>query len=610
MQAGSKNLQKIFEQTVRYRIPLFQRPYVWNEEKNWQPLWEDIRMLSERHLDGRDSRSHFIGAIVLEQLLGSTGSIEVRQVIDGQQRLTTLQLLLAALRDLCASLGITKYQQRFAKYTSNDAAFLEDKDDQHKVWPTNRDRDDFRKTMLSGSPDELCKAYGKSIGSTKVGCLIPDGYLYFYRVISTWAGGPEMPHVEKRIEALWMSVCNMLRIVTIDLENDDDAQIIFETLNARGTKLLPADLVKNHLFHQAELRGGAIEDLYEKHWRPFDEDFWRQEIRQGRLFRPRVDLFLQNYLTLKRNDEVNAGHIFEVFKEYEAAEGRPAEDYMEELRIYGEIARTFYHPPKGSRAELFFYRLDLIDTATVQPFLLEAFRTFTLPDGEPQIRQILIDLESWLTRRMVCGLTTKNYNRFFLDAVKDLTRAGGVTPEQFRQFLVSQTSDTNRWPDDEEFRRAFEGYELYRTLTRPKLRMILEALDLAMDSEKSERIYIQSALTIEHLLPQSWQEHWPLDVTEPEMRREAIERREHLLQTIGNLTLLTQKLNSSVSKSAWTLKKPEIVKQSKLNMNRTFHDVPDWSEARIAARSRELFELAVQVWPRPAVSSDTTGQGV
>lgn len=599
MQAGSKNLQKIFEQTVRYRIPLFQRPYVWDEEKNWQPLWEDIRMLSQRHVEGLDSRSHFIGAIVLEQLLGSTGSIEVRQVIDGQQRLTTLQLLLAALRDLCAALGISKYQQRFAKYTSNDEAFLEDKDDLHKVWPTNRDRDDFRKTMLAGSPDALCKTYGKSVGKGKVGCLIPDGYLYFYHVLSAWVGDHEAPDIEKRIEALWMSVCNLLRIVTIDLENDDDAQIIFETLNARGTKLLPADLVKNHLFHQAELRGGAIEDLYEKHWRPFDEDFWRDEIRQGRLFRPRVDLFLQSYLTLKTNDEVNAGHIFEVFKEYEAAEGRPAEDYMKELQVYGQIARTFYHPPKGSRAELFFYRLALIDTTTVQPFLLEAFRTFPLPDGESRIRQILVDLESWLTRRMVCGLTTKNYNRFFLDAVKDLTRAGGVTPEQFRKFLASQTSETNRWPDDEEFRRAFEGYELYRTLTRPKLRMILEALDLAMDSEKSERIYIQSNLSIEHLLPQSWQEYWPLDITDPEMRREAIERREHLLQTIGNLTLLTQKLNSSVSKNAWTIKKPEIVKQSKLNMNRQLHEYPDWSEDRIVERGQSLFAIAKSIWPHP-----------
>lgn len=599
MQAGSKNLQKIFEQTIRYRIPLFQRPYVWNEEKNWQPLWDDIRLLSDRHLEGRDSRSHFIGAIVLEQLSGATGSIEVRQVIDGQQRLTTLQLLLAALRDYCAAHGIAKYQQRFAKYTSNDEAFIEEKDDLHKVWPTNRDRDDFRKTMVAGSADELCQRYEKKPGSSKVGCLIPDGYLFFYGSITGWIKDVDASQVEKRIEALWMSVCNLLRIVTIDLEKDDDAQIIFETLNARGTKLLPADLVKNHLFHQAELRGGSIEELYETHWRPFDENFWRQEIRQGRLFRPRVDLFLQNYLTLKRNDEVNASHIFEVFKEYEAADGRPAEDFMAELHSYGDISRTFYHPPKGSRAELFFYRLDLIDTATVQPFLMEVFKTYPLPEGEEQIRLILVELESWLTRRMVCGLTTKNYNRFFLDAVKDLTRAGGVTPEQFRQFLLSQTSDTNRWPDDEEFRRALEGYELYRTLSRPKLRMVLEALDLAMDSDKSERIYIQSTLTIEHLLPQSWQEHWPLEITDAEMRRKAIEKREHLLQTIGNLTLLTQKLNSSVSKGAWSTKRPEIVKQSKLNMNRKLLDQESWSEDQIAARSHELFNLAQQIWPHP-----------
>ena len=598
MQAGSKNLQKVFEQTVRYRIPLFQRPYVWKQEENWEPLWQDIRNLADRQVTGSDGRSHFIGAVVLEQLLGATGAVEVRQVIDGQQRLITIQILLAALRDIARAQSLDKYYQRCAKYTANDEAFIGSKEELFKVWPTNLDRSEFQTTMTAGSPDELRRLYGKK-KTQAIGIKIPDAYLYFHGVVQEWMGS-DPAELEKRSEALWNSITTQLRVVTIDLEQDDDPQVIFETLNALGTKLLPADLVKNYLFHLAELKKLPLDELYEKYWKFFDDNFWREEVRQGRLKRPRLDLFFQHYLTLKTNDDVNVTHIFEVFKGYDKSSGKSVEEHLKDLKEYGDLSRTFFSPPKGSRAELFFYRLDLIDTATVIPLLLEAFRAFPLPDGEAEIAQILMDMESFLARRMVCNLTTKNYNRFFLDVLKDAAKAGGVSPQQFRSYLLKQTAEVSRWPDDGEFGKALLTSQLYDILSQRKLRMILEALDLAMESEKSEKIYIQASLSIEHLLPQSWHEYWPLNITDPEEKKRASERRDSILHTIGNLTLLTQKLNSSVSKGPWETKKPAIVAQSKLNMNRRFHDIPDWNEDRIQTRSQQLLDLAKSVWPRPS----------
>ena len=623
MKASSMTLQKIFEQTIRYKIPLFQRPYVWNEQDNWLPVWEDIKRLSERHLRRGNASPHFLGAIVLDQMRGPTGTIEVRQVIDGQQRLTTIQVILAVLRDLAKQHGVNKYASRFEKLTANDESFHDDADDEFKVWPTNRDREDYRRTLKAGSEEELRKAYEVGKGKKKIGAQIPDAYLFFSRVLSEWLkrdgdedDGDESLEgtIEERFESLWSIIQGHLLIVAIDLEEDDDAQVIFETLNARGSQLLPADLVKNYLFHLAELEESQIEHLYERYWRAFDEDFWRKEVRQGRLKRPRIDLFLQHYLTLKTNDEVNVGHIFGVFKHHcdtatklvsgnaDEAVKESSEDHLERLKQYGSVFRKFHAPSPGSRSALFFERLVAIDTATVFPFLLEAFHKLDTAEGNEQLETILVDIESFLARRMICGLTTKNYNRLFLDLVRDAEKAGVVTAEGVRTFLMKMTGDSVRWPNDEEMRTAVLTRPFYSVLSQQKMRMVLQALDIAMESGKSEEILYTSKLTIEHLLPQAWRDHWPLPDSDGDDEAEQLkkkEAREAALHSIGNLTLLTKKLNPSISNSGWDAKRPEILKHSKLNMNRYFQEKEAWNEQEIENRSGMLFDIAKVVWPYP-----------
>ena len=626
MKANSINLQKIFEQTIRYRIPLFQRPYVWTEEENWQPVWEDVRILTERYLQRGDAPPHFLGAIVLDQLRGSTGTVEVRQVIDGQQRLTTLQLLLAALRDLAQTHGEQRYASRFAKLTANDESFCDQPNDEFKVWLTNRDQEDYRKTMGAGSPEEIRQIYNISQKKRRVEVRIPDTYLYFHRVLSEWLARngetedgeePLESSTEDRFEALWSVVRGHLLLVAIDLDDDDDAQIIFETLNARGTQLLPADLVKNYLFHMAELEEAPIEDFYSTYWSQFDTDFWREEVRQGRLKRPRIDLFLQHYLTLKTNDEVNAGHIFGVFKHYADTSVKTdrensgqevketAEHHLKQLTEYGLVFREFDTPAVASQAEVFFERLRAIDTATVFPFLLEAFKSLGQPDQRGQLDQILTTLESFLTRRMICGLTTKNYNRLFLDLIRDAEKEGGITLKAVQSFLLRLEADSNRWPNDREFSVAWMNKDFYNSLSQAKQRMVLVAINQALESPKSEAIRIATgSLTVEHLLPQSWHTHWPLPLDnedDPIERQQTQEKRERLLHTLGNLTLLSDKLNPAISNSAWTTKRPEILKNSKLNLNRYFQEVEEWNEDQIEQRALTLFQVASRIWPHPTM---------
>lgn len=601
MKAESRTLQRIFEQSIRYCVPLFQRPYVWNQWSNWEPLWEDIRRLAEQSLAKTDgNRTHFIGAIVVEQLPGSTGSIDTRQIIDGQQRLTTLQIVLTVLKDISRERGWDTYEKRFEAYSRNAAAFIDTAHQAFKVWPTNPDRLAFRLTLEAGAVHALKQSLNEAtVDGQFVNELIPKAYQYFSRAISDWITerSSEVP-AEKLGETLWNVLSGQLRLVAIDLEQGDDAQVIFETLNSRGAPLLPGDLVKNYLFRQAQAEGVEVEPLYDRHWKAFDDAWWRTEMRQGRLKRPRLDIFLQHYLSLKTRDDVLVTHIFETYRKFAASSAISSQELIRDLAEYGRVFKRLVSSHENVRIHLFLNRLIAIDTATVYPFLLEAFKLYDTPDRVAELVTITESLESFLVRRFVCHLTTKNYNRLFLELLSHCEANGGVGPSTLKEFLLKSDAETARWPSDDQFRKALESDQLYRLLTKARLRLLLRAVNQEIESEKSEDIHLPDDLTIEHLLPQNWQEHWPLPEMDEAAKTRATQRRDHLKHTFGNLTLLTKKLNPSISNSGWATKRPEITKQSKLNLNREFQDVPIWDETPIEQRGRRFAGIAVNIWPR------------
>jgi hypothetical protein len=175
---------------------------------------------------------------------------------------------------------------------------------------------------------------------------------------------------------------------------------------------------------------------------------------------------------------------------------------------------------------------------------------------------------------------------------------GGVGPSALKEFLLKSDADTARWPSDDQFRKALESDQLYRLLTKARLRLLLRAVNQEIENEKSEDVQLPDDLTIEHLLPQNWQEHWPQPEMDEAAKTRATQRRDHLKHTLGNLTLLTKKLNPSVSNSGWATKRPEITKQSKLNLNREFQEVPIWDETHIEQRGKRFAGIALNIWPR------------
>jgi hypothetical protein len=443
-------------------------------------------------------------------------------------------------------------------------------------------------------------------------------YLYFYDQMQDFLKTEDVDYsAAKKLNSLYEVLRGSLQVVTVELEGNDDPQVIFETLNARGQPLLPSDLLRNFVFWRAAQNKEPAEQLYEKYWVAFDDEFWRTLEKQGRLLRPRCDLFLQHYLSFKCREEINIGHLFAEYK-FWITTAKPfpkVEAELGEMARHREFFRRLIVPdpdtPLGRLAQV----LQTLDIRTIYPLLLGLLDR-QLP--EDVLNDILTDLESYVVRRAVCGLTTKNYNRLFLAILSKLPN-GSFTRSAFRTILLELRGDTSVWPRDEAFRAAWLDNPLYDNMGGGRVECLLRAIEGHIHTTKQEVVDIRSSLTVEHVLPESWIEHWPLqsgrsgmafwdryrmsadDATvEQKADAEASSARDRIVHSIGNLTLLTQPLNSSVSNGPYTEKRPEVIKQSRLALNAYFQDVPEWDEMRIRERGEKLFESAKAIWPHGA----------
>ena len=626
VEARSRKLERIFDQTITYQVPLFQRPYVWTEEAHWQPLWDDVQSLLDKHLRGERVHPHFLGAVVLEQVANQTCSIESRQIIDGQQRFTTLQLFLIAARDAAAARNEAKFVERFNDLVSNRRSKIDHDDEVFKVWPTNSNRVAFRAVHEAGSRANLEKVVRQTPQLQDGVNNIVSGYQYFDEQVSAWIKGelddnPESlanKSTEDRFEALWNAVKESLQLVVIDLDPNDETQVIFETLNARGEELLPADLIKNFLFRRAATDGEDVEKLYVDHWQKFETSWWREKVKQGRITRRRVDVFINYYLAMMTREEVKSTHLFNAFKGFiedsACREVRShyvpvtAAEQITKLSRYADVFKAFDNPVHHPRLTYFLRRLAAVDTTTVYPFLLYAYGEL-VPDNLSELDKILVLVESYLMRRMICGLTGKNYNRYFVDLIKAVDSPSGVNAKVLAMVMAKSDAESTRYPNDHALLTALENLPLYGRLAQYKVRAVLEALDLLAQTPKSEVIPLPSDLTIEHVMPQTWQAFWPLPldaVTDPATGKPDLievqklsQRREQLLNTLGNLTLITGSLNPSLSNSSWEKKRPELLKFNKLNLTQYFHgeDAVIWNENAIEKRSQHLMKQILVIWP-------------
>jgi uncharacterized protein with ParB-like and HNH nuclease domain len=310
METQVRTPQLIFMQPQRLIVPLFQRPYVWNEKNQWEPLWDDLERLADRLLGEPQAKPfpHFLGAVVLQQTLTPTGTMQERTIIDGQQRLTTLQLLFDALHAELAAVSATAPAQRIESLVVNPQAFWTRPEDRFKVWPTNRDRPSFH-AVMSAAPPVNYEALGHG------GARMVDAHRYFSEEARNWLNREGPSQTAARAAAIERVARELLQIVVIELAADENAQEIFETLNARGAALTPADLIKNYIFQRLSEVNSDVEIAYENHWKEFETAFWEAEINVGRLKQPRSSTFFRHWLVARTGDDIAANEVFKRFKE-------------------------------------------------------------------------------------------------------------------------------------------------------------------------------------------------------------------------------------------------------------------------------------------------------
>ena len=603
MKADGLTPLEILQQAQRLMVPLFQRPYVWGKDAQWEPLWDDIVRMAElvRPNIMNPPKPHFLGAVVLQRRNVSIQSLPQRWVIDGQQRLTTLQIIFDAVQARFEQRKMTGQAARLRSLIENEAQYRRDEDDIFKLWPTNRDRDAYREVMGATPPINYAALKHKNE-------RIVQAHKFFSEATDNYLG--DSPESLQRADALEIALKQLLKLVVIDLDSDEDAQEIFETLNSRGVKLSAADLIKNLIFQRLEEEQADTEKAYEKYWKRFETAFWEQEISSGRLKQPRTAVFLNHFLIARTGRVVTSSEVFHKFKEYLNESGLGTVQILEQIHTIAEIYEQHVVNAQSANnelnsVELFIYRSQTMDVEVVKSIVIYLLDPSLEPIPQEQISKVLRSIESWLIRRSLMRVTTKGFNNFIAQIVTELLNSDraecGATVEA---YLAAQNADATFWPDDTQISENLKGFRFYRLVVRKRARMILEGLEDHLRgyghgvSGTSEQRCPRGTLTIEHLMPQSWRDHWPLSPNE------SVDVRDRAVQTLGNLTLLTTRLNSKVSNGPWAGaegKKVALRSQSTLSLNAhlTESTSDEWTVSAIEARNQWMVQQLLETWPVP-----------
>jgi uncharacterized protein with ParB-like and HNH nuclease domain len=252
------SVSSLFAQPGRYIVPLFQRPYVWTEDEQWKPLWDDIRRVAEDVIAGKQTvRTHFLGSVVLDLQHTPAGHLATREIIDGQQRLLTLQIFLKSAADVADKSGAKLAAGQLADLVRNRYVPENEPEGRFKVWPTEADQSPFMAVM---------DAEGGNIPPAFTDHSFAIAYRYFAKSVVDWIDNEASKSVS-RADALSTALHQQIKLMALDIDPGEDAQVIFETLNARGTPLLPIDLVKNWLLREALRKKANVKKLYDEHWR-------------------------------------------------------------------------------------------------------------------------------------------------------------------------------------------------------------------------------------------------------------------------------------------------------------------------------------------------------
>lgn len=562
MKAVDANLLELLKKSERFIVPIYQRVYSWGLPECAQ-LWTDIVRAGARN----GLNNHFTGSIVyIEKDQGTTTSREPDLIIDGQQRVTTVTLVLAAL---AAHLDTLSDEER-----EPVAGFAPQKI--RGLYLTNpyESGDEFFKLMLSKRDKDALKAVVRNVPLPASDSRIIENYQFFVDQLS-------------RADAeTVVDVCRGLsKLVVVDVKltrGTDDPQLVFESMNATGKKLSEADLIRN--FVLMDLPPAQQERLYEDYWFPMEKEF------QG-MNEPRFDEFVRHFLTVKTLSIPRLDEIYDAFKDYAAGEakhGVTREELVVDLnRNAGWFAAMALDTEPDRSLAKRFRELDQLATVAY-PFQLRLYADYA--DGKltsSEFVDILDTIIAYLFRRAVCRIPTNSLNKTFA------TLAAAIDTDDYVGSVCGRLltlPDYRRFPSDEEFKDALTSTDLYHLKRRGYFFR-------AMENHGRKEEVSTAEYTIEHIMPQNANPAWQ-EALGPDW--ESVHDR--YLHTLGNLTLTGY--NPEYSDRPFHEKRDMEggFRDSPLRLNQGLGQLDGWDATSIEQRAERLAEQAVTIWPRPTLS--------
>ena len=567
MKAVESNFLKFLQQPKQFVIPIYQRTYSW-EKAQCQQLWRDILRVGK----DTDATGHFIGSIVyIASGILVISSVPELLVIDGQQRLTTLSLLIAAVAQAVAArgedVGITaKKLENYYLFNSE-----EDGDLHYKLLLTRADKQTMMRLVEGKEPLE-----------GEVSPRVVDTHRFFSDQIA--------PLNNADLRALWAGIGKLI-IVDISLDREhDNPQLIFESLNATALKLTESDLIRNYVL--MDLPPVDQIALYSEHWFPIEKGFANSNW---------FDWFVRDYLTVRTGAIPNVRDIYATFKNYVRGGGVggtaiPVAEVVAEMHRYARYFVRLTQEDKEPDGDLHtaFTDLRTLEVNVARPFLLRLYEDYD--KGMVDKKTMLVALrviESYVFRRSVCGIATNTLNKTFAGLDREI-RQDDYLNSLYAALMLKDSY--RRFPDDEEFKREIVARDLYNFRTRNYLLAKLE-------NDGSKEPVSVAAFTIEHILPQTpnlrpeWQSALGNDWQEVQAR---------FLHTLGNLTLTGYNLEYSDRPFQEKRDMDGGFKQSPLRLNQGLGELDTWGVSEIGARAQKLAVKAAAIWMRPKLTEQVT----
>ena len=582
MKADSFRITKVFSGggDIHYLLPHFQREYAWDRAQ-WQTLLSDaielhdeMGPLSPNAATPERELEHFLGALVVISDGTRHGTMPAFKLVDGQQRLTSVSLLLCALMRVAERQGSTVLARRTRKLLVNAD---EEGDLFYKLLPTTKygDRSAYTAILRGEPPPVPCDS------------RIPQALDYFFAELQTKvAAGTLDP------ERFFQVLTHCFQVVFIDLNRDESPYRIFESLNGKGKALTQADLVRNYI--AMRLPADDQEKVFEKHWAKVEGTLQERRL-VGRSRLGELTAFLRHYLAMRTGVLCSEEHVYARFRD------RAERDFSSDALFAGEVSAlaqfaAYYNkllrPEQEAdlRIRESLERLSVLEVSTAFPFLLavlDAYNSHILT--REQLLGILTTVENYIVRRVLAGEATNFLNKLFPGLWGQIDKANPV--DSLRLLLA-----VRGYPSDARLRAALATRSLYdkSELTRSRTALVLETINRHLSSGSGGYTVLSGAASIEHVMPQSAGPDW-LD----ELGDGAEETHRELLHTLGNLTLVTQEWNSSLSNAPFAIKRKKLAAHA-LKLNADYfgrEDVTAWDASAIRERASYLTDQIIAIWP-------------